>query len=156
MRSFPTRRGRPPANRPKRDLGTAELAFKRAHGITSEPLDRCHQRGFITDRQLWAGMHLRWLYTLRYGTCDPATQRWRDAYTEHSSTTQDDPKWREAREEELHLAITELDRYHLYAPLRNLCIHHHVPRFLVTPNPEHMYELHALQAGLDILLRLWR
>lgn len=78
--SFPRRRGRPRTAHKGRDLDTPELAQKRRTGETTETLDLCLERGIITHRQHWSGIHLRWLYTLRYGApgiraVDPAHVR---------------------------------------------------------------------------------
>ena len=66
--AFSTRRGRPPRPRlDDNDNGTPELQFKRALGVTREPIDLCLERNLITPDHHWCSLHLRWLYTLRYG-----------------------------------------------------------------------------------------
>lgn len=167
MRRFPTGRGRPRTDRPRRDLGTPELIYKRAHNLTQEPLDACLERGFIDDNQHWSGIHFRWLYTLRYGTPDP-TAIHLDQTFDHSQEKLDDPLWREAREAELNEAITCLEGHHLYPLIRALCVHHHRPSFLQfvqniqdfssqSARIAHQLEreLCTIQEGLDILARHW-
>lgn len=126
--AFTTRRGRPPRPRVEpHDHGTPELQFKRAIGLTQEPIDLCLERGLISPRQHWCGLHLRWLFTLRYGA--PAlTIRYTDMPS--ASGQQDDPLWRREREAEYAEAITLLKGRRAYEPIMRLCVFNEAPAFL--------------------------
>ena len=169
MSRFRTLRGRPRrAPMPEKDLGTPELIYKRAHGLTTEPLDACLQQGFITEAQHWCGMHLRWLHTLRYGAPDPISLRWAEEECA-GSVDRNDPLWAQAREEEYLRAIQLLKLDHCLNPIMRLCIYHHPPVFLQSNKAKEAYSYsdialaerlnHALaevQTGLEALVKLWR
>lgn len=164
--AFTTRRGRPP--RPVfhgHDLGTPELCFKRAHGLTDEPIDRLLHRGLISQNQHWCGLHLRWLYTLRYGApC--LTTHYHDA--RHSSVAgEDDPTWRLLREREYVEAAALLKTKQHYEPVMRLCVFNELPAFLnarlqaqALARPELAQTLnarhHLLLEGLSTLEMHWR
>ena len=165
---FTRGRGRPKENRPTRDLGTPELIYKRAHGLTEEPLDTSLKRQLISDKQHKSGIHFRWLYTLRYGTADP-TAICLDLALRDYGDIQDDPVWRESREAELAEAIDLLKQYHLFPTIRNLCVHHHMPHFLSASlcrrafeegdmRLAHMLnrELEHVKEGLELLSKHWK
>jgi hypothetical protein len=127
--AFSTRRGRPP--RPTthgHDLGTPELCFKRAHGLTDEPIDRLLHRGLISQHQHWCGLHLRWLYTLRYGAPSLTTHYTDSHYC--NTAGEDDPTWRTLREREYMEAAALLKSSNRYEPVMRLCIFNEVPAFL--------------------------
>ena len=107
--AFTTRRGRPArAKADLRDTGTPELQFKRALGLTSEPIDQCLERGIITTDHHWCGLHLRWLYTLRYGA-PVITTRYADSAL-MSVPSQETPEWRIEREREYQDAVRILQQ----------------------------------------------
>lgn len=164
--AFSTRRGRPP--RPAahgRDLGTPELCFKRAHGLTDEPIDRLLNRGLISQYQHWCGLHLRWLYTLRYGA-PSLTTHYHDAQS-RPPAGEDDPTWRALREREYTEAAGLLKAADRYEPVMRLCIYNELPAFLnprlqdralTTPNLAlQLAQRHQLLLeGLSMLESLWR
>jgi hypothetical protein len=162
---FSTRRGRPKTARPETDSGTAELQEKRAAGLTSEPIDLCLERRIITPAQHWCGLHLRWLYTLRYGA--PAvSSSWRTLHESHT-TRPDDPEWRAAREQEFAEAAQLLRRKNCYRAVAGLVIFNERPRFLdphqhhaALDNPALMQsmtqEYEQIITGLELLETLWK
>ena len=87
---FPRRRGRPKSVHHGIDRGTPELAQKRLRGETTETLDLCLERGLITPQQHWCGIHLRWLYTLRYGA--PGVRSIDPTHTKGIEIKTDDPQ----------------------------------------------------------------
>ena len=125
---FIRRRGRPKASRPLNDGGTPELAMKRLLGETTESLDLCLERGIISRRQHWCGIHLRWLYTLRYGA--PGVRAIDPTHLGGMETNLDDPEWRDAREKEYHDAMKTLTGSGHALLLINVCIHNERPKFL--------------------------
>lgn len=155
---FPKRRGRgrPKIIREEKDCGTPELQFKRAHGETIEALDLCLEKGLITEEQHWCGIHLRWLYTLRYGA--PSVRAIDLNHVSGMELETDDPDWRQMREAEYHDAfarITERGYGHI---LTNICIHNERPLFLRQigkPSLRCAAELEQVRDGLDLLVRHW-
>ena len=164
--AFTTRRGRPPRTpSPAIDAGTPELRFKHAHGLTAEPIDHCLEKGHITPAQHWCGLHLRWLYTVRYGAPNLTTRY--DIAPFDGPRPVDDPSWREQREAEYHAARTLLRNRQHYEPVMRLCIHNEMPVFLVPNlraralhNAALAERLHAsrqqLIDGLDLLAAHWK
>jgi hypothetical protein len=164
--AFTTRRGRPP--RPAAaatDPGTPELRFKHAHGLTAEPIDLCLERQIITAAQHWCGLHLRWLYTLRYGAPGLTTRY--DTYATPAHREPERADWRRLRETEYHEATALLRTRVHYEPVMRLCIYNETPAFL---NPALVARsLHdaalterlnlareRLTAGLEILAHHWQ
>jgi len=152
--NFPRRRGRPRVSRPDSDSGTPELVMKRLLGETAESLDLCLERGIISGRQHWCGIHLRWLYTLRYGA--PGTRAIDPTHLGGTETSLDDPEWRAAREKEYHDAMKKLaDSGHALL-LINICIHNDRPKFLNVRKSVKVTDMITdLRDGLDILAKQW-
>ncbi|MFN8972559.1 MAG: hypothetical protein ACK5VZ_05725 [Alphaproteobacteria bacterium] len=163
--AFSSRRGRPKAVRPQTDFGTIELQQKRAVGLTSEPIDLCLDRRIITPTQHWCGLHLRWLYTLRYGA--PAvSSSWRTLH-DNFTIRPDDPEWRSAREQEFAQAAQLLRRKGCYQVLMGLVIFNERPRFLEPHQHRAALENSALMQsmtqeyeqvleGFELLETLWK
>jgi hypothetical protein len=146
MAVFSTRRGRPrkvPELRTERDFGTPELRQKRVGHLTMEPIDILLEKGLITREEHWCALHLRWLYTLRYGTptvkaCDPAQVSGilhGRVYTE----------WQEEREQEWQEALQLLKQRHCLEVTQNCTIYH-----VFRP-----VDLDSLKLGLHALTRHW-
>jgi hypothetical protein len=162
---FSTQRGRPKTARPQTDSGTPELQQKRAAGLTSEPIDLCLERRIITPTQHWCGLHLRWLFTLRYGA--PAvSSSWRTLH-ESYHIRPDDPEWRAAREQEFAEAAQLLRRKGCYRAVTGLVIFNERPRFL-DPHQHHAaldspalmqsitQEYEKILDGFELLETLWK
>ena len=164
--AFSTRRGRPPRARlDDTDSGTPELQFKRALGVTREPLDLCFDRKLISTDQHWCGLHLRWLYTLRYGA-PVLTTRYADKDTQ-CRVDEDKAEWRALREKEYHSAVIELQRAGHYEPIMRLCVFNETPAFLSATLRNRAWAEptladalnrchHTILQGLDILMAQWR
>lgn len=123
-----TKRGRPKSNVPKHDLGTPELLAKRHAGLTMEPLDMCLHRGIISSDEHWAGIHLRWLYTVIFGAptasaSDPSATKGKELRSENA-------KWLCDREREYAGACHVLRQHKALPLVPNICIFGHFPRFL--------------------------
>jgi hypothetical protein len=155
---FPRRRGRPKTVRVENDSGTPELVMKRLLNETVEALDLCLERGIISREQHWCGIHLRWLYTLRYGA--PGTRAIDPTHLGGIETVSDDPEWRSAREQEYHDAMKKLTDGGHALLLINICIHER-PKFLdrrqmnLKPQDEITKLFFSLRDGLDILVKHW-
>lgn len=127
--TFSTRRGRPPNPRQEADYGTPELREKRESGLTSEAIDLCLERGIITRDQHWCGLHLRWLYTIRYGAPSLSSHWWQLLCEQHGPR-EDNPEWRGAREQEYADARTQLLKHHVYEPVMRVAVYDEHPCFL--------------------------
>ena len=164
--AFTTQRGRPRKLVQKIDYGTPELRLKHAMRLTVEPIDLCLEKGHITKDQHWCGLHLRWLYTLRYGAPNLTTY-YSDRESLISVRDEEDPEWKTLREREYHSAVTRLREYRRYEPVMRLAIHNERPAFLdphvcaMTPQRPALAEQlergrHNLREGLELLTELWR
>jgi hypothetical protein len=160
---FPRKRGRPRQLRSMHDTGTPELVMKRLKQETAEALDLCLERGLLTPEQHWYGVHLRWLYTLRYGA--PGVRAIDQSHFGGRETKIDDPAWRAAREAEYNEAIIKLSDRGLAMPLLELCVYNERPKFLrwhdaarITPRQadENLRAIDKIRDGLDLLTALWR
>ena len=153
------KRGRPKSIRPDIDCGTPELQAKRQLHLTSEPLDMCLKQGYINDVQHWCGIHLRWLYTLRYGA--PGLRPLAMNALECPGGLSDDSSWRAAREQEYHDALIVLTRHQAARPMLNLCVFNIWPAFLIASDRVDTIHDPSLTAcsvsqGLQILVHHWR
>lgn len=164
--AFTTQRGRPRPALPPVDLGTPELRLKHSLRITVEPIDLCLEKELISQEQHWCGLHLRWLYTLRYGAPSLTTY-----YTDHEARSpipqMDDPEWRSQRELEYHQAVRLLKEHKYYECIMRLTIFNERPAFLshklkIKSDKNHLLssELERLtkniRDGLDLLAQHWR
>jgi len=154
--AFPRKRGRPRKALRGPDHGTPELAQKRRRGETIETLDLCLERGLITQRQHWCGVHLRWLFTLRYGA--PGVRAIDPAHTRGFELKADDPAWRQEREQEYIDAINTLRAMGQALLVMNVCIYNERPRMLCgnEADAKSLCDFTArLSGGLDVLSGLW-
>ncbi len=162
--SFSRKRGRPKSNRPMIDTGTPETVMKRLLGVTTEVLDLCLEHGIINTRQHWCGIHLRWLYTLRYGVPSVRSTDLSDISSyEYRATESDDPLWRIAREKEYNEAIGLLNKTGHAILIMNICIYNEKPKFLnfLHNGLQKKYgftdqNIRKIKEGLDILNKLWK
>lgn len=149
--SFTTRRGRPRKPPEATDFGTPELRFKHAHGLTMEPIDLCHERGIITQTQHWCGLHLRWLYTLRYGAPGLTTRY--DPEWDAAPRQADDPTWRRQREAEYLEATALLRTGRHYEPVMRLSVYNELPAFLSPALRERAFADAAMAARMELAQR---
>ncbi len=158
--SFSRRRGRPKSNRPMLDTGTPETVMKRLMGITTEALDICLEKGIITQQQHWCGMHLRWLYTLRYGVPSVRATNLSDMENHESkSSDYEDPLWRAAREKEYNDAVNMLTKSGYSLLLINLCVYNDLPQLFIIQTGktiEYKEITEKISSGLNILIKLWK
>lgn len=163
--SFSTRRGRPPKAQPQPDLGTPETQSKRGQGLLKEPIDLLLERRQITRDQHWCGLHLRWLYTLRYGAPSITSPWWRMLEQTHSPQ-QREANWQEAREREYAEIRSALLAKNCYTEVMQLCVYNEMPLFLkpeilreAARKPQLLWQLEQrreqLCEGLDILTHRW-
>lgn len=161
--AFSSRRGRPRANSGVPDTGTPELRQKRRHFLTAEPIDLCLEKGIISPQQHRSGLHLRWLYTLRYGAPSLTTRYFReDPVTTHNTCEH----WRSAREQEYLLATRLLVAQRYDSAILRLTIYNELPAFLNPAlqrqswhEPALAHRLEDLRQqvknGLELLVQHW-
>lgn len=163
--SFPTRRGRPPKPRLERDNGTPELQQKRALGLTAEAIDQCLERRIITREEHWAGLHYRWLYTVRYGAPSISSHWWRLS-DDSRGPRSDHAGWRTAREQEYAEARSLLAKHQRYEPVMQIAVYNDIPAFLrpdllqsALSSPALLARIEAerlaFSEGLRLLARHW-
>jgi len=164
--AFSTLRGRPRQPAIQTDSGTPELRLKHALRLTAEPIDLCLEKRFITVEQHWSGLHLRWLYTVRYGAPSLTTiYADRDAPARPPAAESDD--WRILREREYHEAAHLLKQSSRYQCVMGLAVFNERPAFLspklvarAAQHPALATELERsltrLREGLDLLAYHWR
>lgn len=163
--AFSTQRGRPRKSTSGVDLGTPELIYKRAHALTAEAIDLCLERGIITQAQHWCAIHLRWLYTLRYGA--PGVRAVDPTHLRGIEIKQDDPQWREEREREYQDAIALLQAQRCLDIALSICIYNERPSYLNATMRQRaaqepyraskaLRERNALTRALDLLGKHWR
>jgi hypothetical protein len=161
--TFRRTRGRPRKPALPKDTGTPELIHKRAYAVTQEALDLCLEKGHITPEQHGCGMHLRWLYTLRYGA--PSVRAVDPLHFGGRDLDYENPQWRREREQEYHDAILAMG-LDAWAVLK-VCAYNQRPSFLnVNPavsvrqalarQPMREQEWRGFNAGLERLARHWR
>ncbi len=154
---FSRKKGRPRLHKNTPDKGTAELQHKKRLGLTTEPLDLCLKRQLITPSEHTAGLHFRWLYTIRFGL--PGIRALDIAHSGGRPTSSENTNWKAAREEEYKAMIRALKGQQCDRLVLDVCVLHRRPSFL-KPTPEvpptHMphaarQELTLLTQGLRLL-----
>lgn len=154
-------RGRPRLPKQAIDRGTPELQRKHACGETRDPLDVCLERGLISEGQHWSGVHLSWLYCLRFGV--PQPQAVDVTELRGRSLQREDTPWRAAREKEYRRAMEVLAQSSARQAVKDLCVHRIRPRFLdinrqrPTAQRLHGYaeDVERIQEALAMLARHW-
>ncbi len=144
------RRGRPPLHKPEKDLGTPELQARRQRGLTLEPLDFCLKHGIISHDEHWAGLHLRWLYTLRFGAPTVRGVEFDKLAAAARSHVEHDDHWKAAREWEYNAAVDALAGCGAKRIVLDVCVFHRFPYFLevAATLPRAKDALPALRAAL--------
>lgn len=146
----PQRRGRPKDNRPIIDHGTPELRKKYQMGLTKEALDLCIDYRWITPEQHWAGNHLRYLYTKRYGVPQPKTMEY-ELQSNHAISS-DQPLLQTDNETNYKQAIEWLEGIGARTIVVDICVYMKRPRFLqLSMKNKHT---HHKTRQVDVLLSL--
>lgn len=147
--TFRQGRGRPKKPlRLQKDKGTQELQRKRKLAITAEPLDICLKLKLITPEQHWAGVHLRWLYSLRHGaltvkSCMMEKLVGQQTRLEHNT------QWLAAREREYNAALRTLASLGYKKQVMNCAVFMQWPGFIVfTERGPRLAQGHAAQQEL--------
>ncbi|MBA4274467.1 MAG: hypothetical protein C0436_02305 [Alphaproteobacteria bacterium] len=164
--SFSTRRGRPAKPKIVHDTGTPELQAKKSVGLTMEAIDACLERELITREQHWAGLHYRWLYTVRYGAPSISSHWWRLTEQARGPRT-DNIDWRTAREQEYAEARNLLMMHRLYESVMQIAVYNETPCFLrpdllqqALARPALLARIESESAlfirGLELLATHWR
>ena len=151
---FTTKRGRPRGEGAKADKPKRVLARHQ------EVLDFMFAKGIITDEELWAGMHLRWLYTLKFGAPGVSAAEMEHFYGREIKI--EDPEWQEAREKEYGEAINKLRELKAHKLVMNITIFNAVPQFMGGLSLKNSgnaaikhKEFKLFIEGLNMLCKLW-
>lgn len=163
--TFSRKRGRPRSTAPAGiDIGTPELIHKRAFSLTAEAIDICLERELISADEHWCAIHLRWLYTLRYGA--PSVHAIDPTHMGGRECTNDNPEWRKEREREYLDALKTLGSHTHVQRLLGLCVFNQRPQMLhfqpgagfgktAKHRESAVRELSALRGSLAQLVKLW-
>lgn len=127
---FATNRGRPRKNfeseQSEEDRGTHESILKRSLNLTKEPIDLLLEYRFISESEHRAGLHFRWLHTLRHGVESLTCHTFSDDKSAPRAEAEDS-QWRIDREEEFGDLALALKQQKLYHPLCDVLVHQHWP-----------------------------
>ncbi|MDA0780985.1 MAG: hypothetical protein PQ612_01355 [Rickettsiales bacterium] len=126
---FSRKRGRPKTLKVEKDYGTPQLQTKKNLGITTEPLDLCLKKKLISQDEHEAGIRLRWLYTLRFGSPNISAYSYEKIST--GSFRNDDENWLKERSLEYENAMKELCKINAKRIVMNICIFHLRSSFLL-------------------------
>jgi len=118
--AFSRKRGRPKNIKPKNDYGTNELRMKKQLGVTTEPIDLCLNKKLITQEEHRAGLRLRWLYTLRFGS--PGISAHDPEGSKGHYNKEYDELWLSARHMEYKNALDEINKIGAKRIVVNICI----------------------------------
>ena len=155
-KGFRNKRGRPKTMLPQKDVGTPELVEKRAAGITMEAIDLYLAKNWLSAKQHRAALHLRWLYTLRFGCPTLQACRLVEDYTSANSSRNEDG-WDDDRANDYRQAISHLEELGCLDSVIRVAIFNDIPPIqpssqgkasLATPCPR-------LLKGLDALCCFW-
>lgn len=144
---FRTRRGRPAVARAPRDAGTPELQHKRSMQMTAEPLDLYLSCGIISEAQHRAGIRLRWLHSLFFGTASPSASPL--LFLDERTPGTNDEDWLKKRYEEYQQAMMLLQQNHGSKSIIRLCIYHELA------SPQSHQQQEDIRSGLTLLSDLW-
>ena len=123
------KRGSPIKALIKRDFGTPELLAKRASRLTVEAIDLCLELGLITAAEHKAGLKLRWLYFMKFGSPFISSREITDCRGRNIAKNQDPKKLMEA--EHTYAEVLEgLDFIKARQIVLDVCIHNIYPAFL--------------------------
>lgn len=117
---FSRKRGRPKLNLQKTDYGSPELRLKRQNDMTMEALDLCLKKGLIDENEHQAGLRLRWLYKIKFGS--PNIKAYSINIYGGYEKPEDDPLWVKKRSDEYITALDELKKYQSKKIVMNIAI----------------------------------
>lgn len=154
--SFTSRRGRPPKAREEKLTKP-----KKSLSHNQEIVDVLHKKGLITDEELWAAMHFRWLYTLRFGA--PNISAIDIGRVSGKVLKLEDPEWQAAREREYGDAVDELRSIKANKIVMNIAVFDICPKFLIAISSfkdlkriaQNHDDFSVLISGLDLLCKIW-
>lgn len=163
--AFTSKRGRPKIQREDKDCATKELTDKHQKGLTLEALDLVLYKGLISELEHKSGIHLRWLYSLRFGMFHLRAYNFDHKRSRHISNYDDE--WLKNREEEYEQAVKLMCEAKTFNIVFDVCVFGYFPGFLHSHNSAAtlkslksrslaaMAELAQLREGLQILSALF-
>lgn len=161
---FSSKRGRPKTKTAtkavdERDLGTLELQAKRLSGVTKEAIDVIREKDLISSLQYSAAMHLRWLYTIRFGA--PGISAINLEVNHGREISRNDEIWQAEREREYAMAVEKLRAGGSLKIVMNIVVFNTPPKFINIGNQRSSdivacgQELVKFRDGLTTLMELW-
>jgi hypothetical protein len=162
--SFTSKRGRPlAANKLKVIEGGRQESLdanQRKLRINREPIDIYYDKGLIDDSAHWAGLHFRWLYTLKFGA--PGISAIDIDRENGRAPALHDPLWQEEREKEYAMAVEKLRNLGALKIVLNIAVFGHFPKYMQIGRPtrkdytrNNLNEVLKLREGLEVLASHW-
>lgn len=143
-------------------MGTEELRYRRALGLTQEPLDLCLRHELITPEQHAAGIHLRWLFTVCFGV---PQARSLDLMENRSSPRETTEEWLKKREQDYTSAVKLFTARAMKKTVLDCCVYGKQPEFVTVVPGKHRprikilknhQTLRLLREGLILLEKAFR
>ena len=119
-----------------------------------DPLDICLDKGLVDSFEHSAGLRLRWLYSLLFGSpiisaYDPTDQGGAFLPSHNSEN------WLISRKKEYFNIVTELKDIGAFGVISDICIYHQMPSFLLSNNDYLYYnDFELFKIGMRLLERL--
>lgn len=145
---FSSKRGRPRKSVSISDKGTSQLQAKRLNNATVEPFDLLQAKSLISDDQHRAGIHLRWLFTIKNGAPNISAMVYDDYAGRNIRADEED--WRLQREAEYNAAIEALRQNSCLKQVMDAAVYN------VIKLPIQAENLDKLRDGLRLLCKLWK
>jgi enamine deaminase RidA (YjgF/YER057c/UK114 family) len=153
--SLAKKRGRPKSPAPVHPA-TPELLAKTRLNLTMEVVDILRNKDLITKDQHRAGIHLRWLHSLKFGNLSLQSSQ---IGMVGRSIRIDNERWRASCELDYHNLVSVLKKAGVYNAVANVCIFNQRPAFLL-PYQHHndnrlalSYDLEDIRYGLDLIIK---
>jgi hypothetical protein len=151
---FSSKRGRPKLNKDPIDYGTPELQRKRKQNLTIEALDLCLKKNLINEIEHQAGMKLRWLYSLKFGS--PNIRAYSFNNEGPCNKYEDNPQWLKKKSDEYISFLNELQKYKAKNTVMNIAIFNIRGSFLTNTDISRqvMKDYKTFKSGINAISKL--
>jgi hypothetical protein len=149
------KRGRPKSTS-NAHPATPELLAKIRLNLTMEAIDILMHKNLITTDQHQAGIHLRWLHSLKFGNLSLQSSQ---IGVVGRSIRMDNERWRMSCELDYHNLVSMLKKAGVYNIIANLCIFNQKPEFLLPYKHNNnnrlalCEDLEDIRYGLDLIIK---